>query len=110
MLLGLLSLFVVVAFAGFSRDFRRSLELSGTPLTSAAIDMEIDHAQLIRQLAGEGHLSVRRIARIDAVDFHRWLALLQARRHGLPEDVSAALEIERHMARMGLRQRQERTA
>ena len=74
-------------FAGFVADIRRALLLADVPLKAAAIEMGIDHALLIRQLQGIGHLSLRRLSRIQSPEFWRWLAVLQAVRLGLPEEL-----------------------
>lgn len=81
-------------FDALAADVRESLELARIPLSAAAIDMGIKHPQLTKQLAGEGHLSLRRLANLP-VQFHQWFAVVRARRLGVPTEVVAAQQLQR---------------
>jgi hypothetical protein len=83
-------------------DIRRAADHAGLDLKALQIDMEIDKGQLSRQMEGDGHLSLTRLSRIQSCAFWRWFALLQSQRHGLPDEVNAAIDLQPRMAKMGL--------
>jgi hypothetical protein len=102
MVMVLVALVAADRFAGLVEDFRRALVLADVSLKAAAIDMDIDHALLIRQMQGQGHFSWARFSRIQSEEFHQWFSLLRAVRTGMPNEVEVAAALKPRMARMAL--------
>lgn len=75
------------AFRLFALRVRESLRHADLSIEKAALWMEMDPAQLQRQLAGIGHLSLRRLVKLPDA-FHQWLALLTVEAYGLPKAVA----------------------
>lgn len=86
--------------AGTGRDIQEALASAGLSLKAAALYMDMDHAQLSRQLDGDGHVSVTRLASLPP-EFHRWFAVKLAERYGLPKAIRAGQRLR--MARASLR-------
>lgn len=80
----------------------RALELAGLSLEKAAVWMDMDRAQLHRQLHGEGHVSLTRLTMLP-VSFWRWYAVLLAAEFGLPLEVRRAAKMT--LARLNDRRR-----
>lgn len=72
---------------------RRCLDLSGYSFKEACADMEISEPQFSAQLAGEGHLSLKRLGRLHP-RFHRWFAIEIARVVGVPEELHHAQRLQ----------------
>ena len=94
--------------SGFMRDVDLALARAGISHKEAAITMGLDPSLWTRQRAGQGHISLRRLARLPAA-FHRELVALRAARVGmmaLPESqlTAALLAVvsfaDKRMARM----------
>ena len=79
---------------------REALQKAGISLKAAALWMQIDCAQLERQLHGEGHLSHRRLLMLPLI-FWQWFSVLAVERYGLPRIVRRAIPIQ--LAVMGRR-------
>lgn len=73
--------------------FRRALALSVGGVSKAALHMEINLAQLERQLSDDPtqHLSTKRMTNLPA-DFWQWYALLLLDHYGAPIDVLRLLQ------------------
>jgi hypothetical protein len=84
---------------------RDALKHADISLEKAALYMDIDKSQLHRQLHGDGHLSVRRLARLPTA-FWSWYGVLLCEHYGLPQEVQRATRLvvgligRRRMARM----------
>lgn len=71
---------------------RRCLALSGYTFKEACAEMRIDEAQFSHQLAGEGHLSLKRLGMLKP-KFHRWFAVELARQVGMPDEIDVARQL-----------------
>lgn len=72
---------------------RRALHLAGYSVKAACLEMEIDAGQFERQLSGEGHLSVKRLAKLSP-SFWQWFSIEVSRNVGLPEELQHARALE----------------
>lgn len=82
--------FVVLAkdaLDAWERRIREALRLSDHSIEKAALYMEIDKSQLVRQLKGDGHLSFTRMMALPR-SFWAWLGLLIVEDYGLPKVVA----------------------
>lgn len=83
----------------------QALHLADISVEKAAVWMDVDPSQLRRQLAGDGHLSYRRLTQLPC-EFWRWWALLVAEDVGLPFVVRRAARL--HLALSGTRKKMAR--
>lgn len=98
--------FALSALAGMDwARFLSALEKAGIRLKEAAICMGLSDAQLSRQIRGQEHMHVDRVAQLPMA-FQQWYALLTLEAIGLPveveraADVTAALTGRKRMASM----------
>lgn len=73
--------------------FLAALDKARIRLKEAAICMEISEAQLSRQIRGQEHMHVDRVAQLPAA-FHQWYALLTLEAIGLPVEVERAARVK----------------
>lgn len=71
---------------------REALRHADISLEKAALYMDIDKAQLHRQMHGDGHLSVRRLSKLPPV-FWSWYGVLICEKYGLPHEVQRAARL-----------------
>ena len=76
---------------------RAALRHADISLTKAALWMEMDAAQLERQLNGDGHLSHKRLLKLP-LKFHQWMNLLGSIRYGAPREVRRGIPVVLAMA------------
>ncbi len=72
---------------------RRSMAKSGYTFKEACAEMRIAESQFSEQLAGIGHLSLKRLGQLGPA-FHRWFAIEIAREVGIPEELHIARRLE----------------
>lgn len=89
-------LMVCACFEALSRCFQKAMRQSDTSLKAAALYMEMDAAQLRRELDGNGHLSLRRVSAMPPV-FLQYFALNLVAEVGIPLEVQTAAQVERHL-------------
>lgn len=87
--------------ASIGKYVREALTRSGLSVKAAALTMGMDHAQLSRQLDGDGHLSITRLMALPP-SFWRWFAVELAVHVGTPRELRATQRLR--MARASLRQ------
>lgn len=71
---------------------KRALSMSDLTLEKAALWMGQDRAHLHRQLSGDGHLSLARMAQLP-VTFWMWFGLLLVEEYGLPKEAQRAARV-----------------
>lgn len=76
---------------------RAALRHADIGIVTAARWMELDPAQLERQLNGEGHLSHKRLLMLP-LKFHKWFAFLSVLRYGPPQEVRRGIPVLLAMA------------
>lgn len=100
MLIFLLGAVICSRFAGCAGDVREALRKADIPLKNAALAMQVDAAQLKRELDGNGHLSLRRLALLPDA-FWQWFVIVTARRVGVPRELKVSQRVR--VARVALR-------
>lgn len=89
-------------------QIREALAMSHTSLKAAAIDMQIDQSQLVRELTS-GRLSVARVEQLSDPAL-RWLAVLLARQVGIPREIATGQKLRVARARLHRLESKRRSA
>lgn len=89
----LLGVMIQTRHESIAKAFRAAMAKSGLSLKEAAGHMDIDSAQLSRELAGVGNLSMTKVFGRMPEPFCQWFGLQLVSEFGLPHEVQVAQQI-----------------
>lgn len=89
----LLGVTIQTRHESIAKAFRAAMAKSGLSLKEAAGHMDIDSAQLSRELAGVGNLSMTKVFGRMPEPFCQWFGLQLVNEFGLPHEVQVAQQI-----------------